>query len=152
MSTQPSQIFIDNEVIRLTSDGVFLSNGEEITHARTVDAYHRHLGRDEEGYYISIGRDFKRIEIEDAALFVRAINWVSETKIELKLLDGTTEILKPETLRLREKRLTCLVKDGKEEAKFLRAPYLEFFLKAHVQEETGKYHAIIAGKKYELKP
>lgn len=152
MDANPTQLFTDRETIRLTADGVFLSDGQEITHERTATAFHKHLGHDEVGYFIQIGRDFKRIEVEDTAHFVRAVNWVSEKKIELKLMDGTTEVLNPETLRFSEKRLTCLIKDGKEEAKFLRAPYLEFFLKAQVREESGKYHAVIAGKKYDLKP
>ena len=151
MDNSPSQLFIDRETIRLTAEGKFLSDGEEITHERTVAAFHKHLGHDDEGYFIQIGKDFKRVEVEDTGRFVRTLNWISETKIELKLLDGTVELLKPETVRFREGRLTALVKDEKEEAKFLRAPYLEFFLKAHVKEDSGKYHAIIAGKKYELK-
>lgn len=152
MALPPPGLFIDRETILLSAEGKFLSDGEEITHERTVAAFHKHLGHDEEGYFIEIGRDFKRIEVEDTARFVQAIHWSSESQIELELLDGTTERLRPETLRLRDERLTCLVKDEKEEAKFLRAPYLEFFLKAHLQEEAGKFHVVIAEKKYELKP
>lgn len=127
-----SPIFIDRETIRLTKDGVFLSDGEPIVHERTVEAFHRFLGRDAEGYFIAIGKDFKRIEVEDTAYFVTGIEWKESPPgtVELRLNDGTRELLDPETLNYREERLTCRVKGGKEEAKFLRQPYVELLMNA----------------------
>lgn len=130
-------LFTDLETIRLTRDGAFLSDGEEITHGRTVAAFHRFLGRDETGYFIRIGRDFKRIEVEDTARFVTAIEWrdESEESVSLTLSDGTSETLAPETLSYRPDRLTCRVKDGSEEAKFLRKPYLELLMRALAERD-----------------
>jgi hypothetical protein len=146
------RVFRDNETIRLTKDGLFLSNGEEITHERTVDAYHRFLGRDEKGYFIEIGRDHKRIEVEDTARFIREIEWTDEgAGVELTLADGSREILKPETLAYRPERLVCRVRDrgdGGEEAKFLRAPYHEFLL--HALQEGDRYVVRIGKKTYRL--
>lgn len=151
MSTQPSELFIDQEVIRLTSDGVFLSNGEEITHSRTIDAYHRHLGRDEEGYYISIGRDFKRIEVENTAYFVYGVHFLgkgTDERVQLKLLGGHEEILDPSTLLYENDRLSCLVKNGTERARFLRSPHTELLL--HALEEGKGYSITLAGKNYRI--
>ena len=140
MSETP--VFIDRETILLTKDGVFLSDGEEIAHARTVEAFHRFLGRDADGYFIRIGRDFKRIEVEDTAAFVTDIVWAgadgAET-VELRLNDGTRQPLDPATLAYRPERLTCRVRtaDGREEeAKFLRKPYTEFLLRA-LDDQSG---------------
>jgi hypothetical protein len=144
-------LFIDRETIRLTKDGVFLSDGEEISHARTVGAFHRHLGRDDEGWFIRIGRDFKRIEVEDTARFVSGIEWSGaegNASVELTLLDGTRERLDPETLTYRTDRLTCRVRGGKEEAKFLRKPYLELLMRA-LAEGDG-YALSIGGRTIRL--
>jgi hypothetical protein len=148
---EETPIFTDREVIRLTKDGVFLSDGEEIAHARTIEAFHRFLGRDETGYFIKIGRDFKRIEVEDTAYFVTEIEWDgtpgAET-VQLKLNDGTSERLKPETLTYRPDRLACRIKDGEEEAKFLRKPYLELLM--HALAERDGYAISIGGQTIRL--
>jgi len=118
-STSP---FIDLETIRLTKNGTWLSNGDEITHRETVLAFAKHLGRDETGYFIRIGNDFKRIEVEDTAYFVRAFSRENE-RIEIRLNDDSLETLDLDTLRYAPGRLTCQVKSGRETAKFLSQPY-----------------------------
>ncbi|MBC7384578.1 MAG: hypothetical protein H7301_00260 [Cryobacterium sp.] len=143
----PSELFIDHEKIVLTAEGKFLSNGEEISHQRTVEAFHRFLGHDLEGYFIKIGADFKRIEVEDTAYFVEAIDW-KDDRLLLRISDGSTESLDPTTLRFSEPRLTCRIKDGKEEAKFLRVPYLEFFL--HASEEGEGFTFRLGEKNFHL--
>jgi hypothetical protein len=144
-------IFIDRETIQLTKDGVFLSDGEEITHARTVAGFHKFLGRDETGYFIRIGTDFKRIEVEDTSAFVVGIEW-SGTEgneiVELALASGEKERLDPATLAYRPDRLTCRVKKGTEEAKFLRKPYLELLM--HALAEKDGYSIRVAGQTIRL--
>lgn len=153
----PSQIFVDHEKILLNKEGIFISNGEEISHVRTAEAFHRFIGHDDEGYFIQIGQDFKRIEVEDTAYFVQAIEWKNGSatgvaaigaEVYLRLSDGSVETLDPETLNYADERLTCRVKKGKEEAKFLRVPYLEFFL--HALENEGDYSIRLGGKNYPL--
>ncbi len=151
MTLPPSEIFIDNEVIRLTRDGVFLSNGEEITHERTVAAYHRFLGHDQEGYFIQIGRDFKRIEVEGCAYFVSGIQFEgkdTDEKVILTLLGGSQETLDPTTLHYENDRLTCRIKDGAKTAQFLRMPHTELILRT--LEEGDGYILNLGGMKYPL--
>lgn len=146
-----SPLFVDRETIRLTANGTFLSDGEEITHARTVEAFHRFLDRDDQGYYIRIGRDFKRIEVDDTARFVSEIAWASAddgANVELTLLGGTRERLDPETLAYRPERLTCRVRGGTEEAKFLRKPYLELLM--HALADRDGYSISIGGRTIRL--
>ena len=149
------QLFTDLETILLTKEGIFLTDGEEITHARTADAFHRFLGRDAEGYYIAIGKDFKRINVEDSAKFIRQVRFTGSgggEKVELDLLDGTSEILDPTTLTYSGERLTCKVKgfaDGTlETAKFLRAAHTEFFMRA--LEEVDGYRISIGEKSFPI--
>jgi hypothetical protein len=141
--------FQDLEKIVLNRDGVFLSNGEPITHEGTVEAFHRFLRKDSQGYFIEIGRDSKRIEVEDTARFVREISWFGNDhheRIELTLMDGAQESLNVTTLSFRPERLTCRVKGATEEAKFLRKPYLEFLMRT--EQEDGKLWIRLGGRRY----
>lgn len=143
--------FQDNETIRLTRDGIFLSNGEPITHERTIEAYHRFLRRDQDGYFIQIGKDSKRIEVEDTARFVREVEWIGNAhseRVELTLADGAKETLNVSTLSFRPDRLTCRVKGLQEEAKFLRKAYLEFLM--HALQDGEKLTVKIAGREYKV--
>lgn len=157
MPEPTSQIFVDHETISLTREGVFTSDRdgagpEEILHARTVDAFHRFLGKDEEGYFIRIGRDFKRIEVEDTPRFVTALRFEGsdvEERCLLKLYGGMETELDPATLRYDGgSRLVCQVPAfgnlPAAEARFLRAPYLEILLRA--EENQVGYALRIAGK------
>ncbi len=156
MTPETTSLFVDHEVIRLTREGIFLSNGEEITHERTVEAYHRFLGRDDESYFIQIGRDFKRIEVEDTAYFVRAVRFEgvgSDEHVTLSLLGGTEERLDPATLAYRDGRLSCEVRahlnqSRRERALFLRAAHTEFLLR--VLEEGDHYILSLGGKKFTI--
>jgi hypothetical protein len=146
-------LFQDNETIRLTKDGEFLSNGEPITHDRTIEAYHRHLRRDAEGWFIEIGNNLKRIEVEDTGYFVRDIEWSGEAgsrgeRVELLLSDGARETLDPGTLSYRPDRLVCMVKGGHETARFLRKPYHELLLRA--LHSGTRYELRIGGRAYAL--
>jgi hypothetical protein len=135
MSEPPTVPYIDHEVIRLTASGVWLADDEEITHERTVSAFQRYLfpTEDGKGWEIRIGRERKRIEVEDTAFFVRKIEGTPETGFRVFLTDGTEQELDPNTLRYRPGRLTCEVlvdrlkkgSAGRAEARFLRAPYID---------------------------
>ncbi len=68
-----------------------------------------------------IGWETYPIEVEDTAYFV--VGWNLEGIVTLS--DQSQEKLDWETLRYSSGRLSCRVKGGTEEAKFLRTPYLE---------------------------
>ena len=145
MTTGP---FIDLEEIRIDRFGRWLSNGAEITHAETVRAYSQHLGRDAEGYFVSIGKDFKRIRVEDTAFFVIDIDFPRA----VRLTDGTRDVLDLSTLRYRDEpgggRLTCRVKGGREEARFLTRPYYELLQKT--KQDARGFYLEHSGRRYDL--
>src|ERR1700733_12586175 len=90
--------YVDREVIILNKDGVWIADDSEITHEPTRRLFARSLKKDTEGYYLSIGRETKRIEVEDTAYFVeRIVDNPGDQKIELS--DGTQEVLDPGTLK-----------------------------------------------------
>jgi hypothetical protein len=108
--------------------------------------------RDAEGYFLKIGRETKRIEVEDTAYFVIRIDGSAASGFELLLNDETRERLDPETLKYRPGRLVCAIKKGpnrsEEEAKFLHAPYFELL---SLLEEDGKsYFLTLGGRRFAL--
>lgn len=120
-------MFTDDETIRITKNGQWLSNGDEITHERTLSAYKRHIGRDAEGYFIEIGSSFKRIEVEDTPFFID-LAWVDENKkIRCRVTNGFEIEIDPAFLTLSKDRLTyplhSFIPGIPEDAKFLPQPY-----------------------------
>ena len=146
--------FVDREVIVITRAGVWLADGVEITHEPTRKLFARSLRRDAEGYFLSIGRETKRIEVQDTAFFVLRIDGDAETGFEVLLSNDERVRLDPATLQYRPGRLTMrwIPKgySGLEEALFLHAPY--FDLLKDLQEDGAAYFLRIEGKRWELAP
>ena len=120
--------------------GRWLSGGEEITHGETIKAFTRCLKQEADGYWISIGWNRKKIEIEDTARFVTRIDRRSDGEsetIDITLGDETKEKLNFRSLKFSPDRLTCLLKSG-EEAKFLSPAYFDL-LKELEQDERGYF-------------
>ena len=135
--------YIDLEVIVLTKEGVWMADGSEISHIPTRKLFARSLKKDSEGYFLAIGRETKRIEVEDTAYFVERIEG-----LEAFLSDGSQEKIDPTTLAYKPGRLTMRIKDGTEEAKFLRGPYYEIL--RDLEEENGSYCLRINNQKIKL--
>jgi hypothetical protein len=117
--------FISNEILRLTQSGIWLANGSEITHQSTVEAFFRNIHRDEQGYLIRIGKESKRIEVEDTAYFVTGLEGSAAKGFLITLSDQSQEKLVPSALSYRPGRLSVAIerRGQKEEARFLHAPY-----------------------------
>lgn len=137
-STHPNApFFVDREVIVLTRSGVWLADGVEISHEPTRRLFARSLKKEPDGYYLHIGRETKRIEVEDTAYFVLRLDGDLSQGLRLTLNDETQEDLDPQTIHYRPGRLVCKIKKGQEEAKFLHAPY--FDLLKNLQEDDTAY-------------
>lgn len=143
----PPPGYVDTEVILLTRDGVWLADDHEITHEPTRLLFARSLRKDETGYFLHIGREMKRIEVEDTAYFITGIDGSPEQGYELRISDGSRERLKPSTLRYRPGRLTCRIQDD-EEAKFLSVPYMEIL--KHLEQDGSRHFLQIGGIRVEL--
>jgi hypothetical protein len=150
MSEGNAPFFIDREILVLTREGVWLADGTEITHEPTRRLFARSLVRDAEGYQLKIGRESKRVTVEDTAYFVLRIDGDPHAGYELLLSDETRERLDPKTLFYRPARLTARVKGGSEEAKFLHAPY--FDLLRELEEDGDSFFLTISGARVRLAP
>lgn len=123
---------IQEEII-LTKNGVWLSNGDEITHPGTLVGFSKNIYRNKNGYEIRIGQgekqEKKQIQVEDTIYFVRALEGNPEDGFLLILNDGRKIPLEPTSLKYKPGRLTCGVphpnEGTTEEAKFLSAAYYE---------------------------
>lgn len=151
MSAQPDLRFFGIfEDIILTKNGVWLSNGEEITHEKTTLAFSRNLFRCPEGWEIRLGQEKKVIHVEDTPYFVISIDGAPEIGFSMMTNDGRAQELDPATIKYKPGRLTCSVfhpnEKTHEEARFLSAAYYEI-LKYLVSEKDGGFSLTIEGKK-----
>jgi hypothetical protein len=139
----PPPGYKDTEVLLLTREGVWLADGEEISHDPTRRLFAKSIRRDEKGYFIHVGHEFKRIEVEDTAFFVQRLEGSPEAGYRAILSDETEEPVDPRSLTYRPGRLTCRVKAGEEEARFLRSPYFEIL--RHLEEDDATYFVRLGG-------
>lgn len=146
----PPPGYVDIETIRITRNGVWLADGGEITHQPTIRLFARSIRRDDQSYFLQIGHEYKRIEVEDTAFFVSRIQGAASEGYELHLSDATREKLNPATLTYRPGRLTCRIKGGEEEAKFLNPAYVN--LLKELQEDDHWYYLVIEGRRVNLDP
>lgn len=146
MNPTQAPFFVDNEVITLTKNGTWISDSCEITHEPTRKLFSKSIRRDDKGYFIAVGRETKRIVVEDTAFFVHRVDQSSQG-VTLWLSDETQEPLHPETLHYRPGRLVCKLQSG-ELAKFLHAPY--FDLLKNLEETSTEYFIQIDQKKIPL--
>jgi hypothetical protein len=130
--------FVDNEVITLSKHGIWIADGNEITHDPTRRLFARSLKKDADGYYLHIGRETKRIQVEDTAYFVQRIDGNPKDGYQLSLNDETQEKLDPKTLAYRPGRLCCRIKGTEEEAKFLHSAYFDIL--KNLQEDSSSYY------------
>ena len=89
VSHAPEEGFRDEEVIIITRGGLWLADGQEITHEPTRKLFARSLKKDSQGYFLSIGRETKRIQVEDTAYFVTRIEGSSASGWMVFLNDET---------------------------------------------------------------
>ena len=137
------------EDLILTKNGVWLSNGEEITHERTCLAFSKNLFRCKEGFEVRLGSERKNVHIEDTIYFVTAMVGDPDLGFTLTLNDGRQVELDPSTLKYRPGRLTCNVfhpnENTHEEAKFLTSAYYE--LLKYLDSSVDGFFVVIEGKK-----
>jgi hypothetical protein len=149
MSASPGErsanapFFVDKEVIRLTANGVWLSDQTEIDHENTVKLFFRSIQKDDQGYFLKVSYETKRIEVEDTAYFVFGLEGTASEGYVLLLSDGTREPLNPSTLKYQVGRLTCRVHQPEVEAKFLHKAYMEILKPL---EQEGEHYVLQIGE------
>lgn len=160
MAQSTGSPYVDLEIIVIARDGEWRADGEPITHERTLQAFQRHLARlpDDSGWEIRLGRERKRLQVEDTAFFVRGLLGDAMSGFILQLTDGSEQKLDPRTLHYTPGRLTCRIEwrhpdgpHGVAEARFLRGPSLEILSLATPGRATGIYQLAIEGVTLEFR-
>jgi hypothetical protein len=148
--TKNAPFFVDKEVIVLNQNGIWLSDGQEITHEATRKIFSKNLKKDVQGYFIQIQHETKYIQVEDTAYFVTRVDGEPGMGFTITLSDETQEKLNAQTLHYRPGRLTCEIKrsGNRERAKFLHAPYFDFL--KHLEEDDKSYFIVIEKNRIEL--
>jgi hypothetical protein len=148
-ATEDTSFFGIYEDLILTKNGLWLSNGEEITHERTCLAFSKNLFRCKEGFEIRLGPERKNVHVEDTLYFVTAMEGEPSLGFTLTLNDGRQVELDATTLSYRPGRLTCKVyhpnEQTHEEAKFLTSAYYE--LLKYLDNSVNGFFVTIEGKK-----
>jgi hypothetical protein len=149
MSAVNAPFFVDREVIVVKRSGVWLADGVEITHEPTRKLFARSLRRDAEGYFLAIGRETKRIEVEDTPFFVLRVDGSSSEGFTALLSNGQELVLALEAITYRPGRLAFRwvppAFTSEEDALFLHAPY--FDLLSHLIEDERGYWLEAKGKR-----
>jgi nucleoside-diphosphate-sugar epimerase len=152
ISVSPSVVYFGiHENLELSREGVWLSNGEEITHEATVRAFFRCLEPSPEGgWRIRIGSEEKEVRLEDTPSFVQRLTGDPRQGYRIHLLhdpDPRGEALDPKTLEFQPGRLVCRTRRGWK-ARFLRATYHEI-LKDLERDHQG-YFLMLEGARVDL--
>lgn len=81
--------FAKGENITLKANGLWFSDGTEITHEQTVEIFFKsiHFDEDEDAWYLQIGAERMYIEVQDTAYFVKRIE-VADKNCTFFLTDG----------------------------------------------------------------
>jgi hypothetical protein len=147
------------EIVRARSglavdeEGRLLHRGEPITHARTLEALWRSLGRGPDGRWrVSIGRESAIVEVAETPWVVRGVLLEGPEPL-LLLADGRRERLDPATLSVgRDGVLRCRVRGG-EPARFARSAQASLGLALDEDPAgSGRYQLAIGGRRWPIRP
>ncbi|MCK6554209.1 DUF1285 domain-containing protein [Candidatus Binatia bacterium] len=113
--------------LRFGADGIWYADDEPVTHPRLARLFSRYVRRKPDGgsYEVWIDERYHAdVEVSDTPFVVTAVETDPEGRIWIDLNDGTTELLDAASVAVgRDNVLYCMVKNGSERARFLRAAY-----------------------------
>ena len=129
----------------LDREGRWFHDGEPVQHPKIAEAFHRGIERGPDGRYrLRIGDDWCFVTVEDAPLQVAAA-LVEDARIALRLSNGACELLRPETLALKDGVLYC-VAESDMPARFSRSA--QFAVGSLIEERPGGFALVLAGRAY----
>ncbi len=133
----------------LSKDGDWYHEDEKITHPGILEKLNRSLKWEDDGYYVTIGYERCKVQIEDAPYLVKGVREKGESLV-LELSDFTEEVLEPSTIKIGDKNIPyARVKKSRDWARFTRPAYYQ--LTRHLVEKRDGSPALqIGGKTYPL--
>ena len=129
----------------LTKTGIFFHEGEEITHTRTKELFHKSLVNQNGSFQIISGMDHVPVWVEETPAFIQKYNPQNGM---IHLLDGSEEPLNPKSIIIgKDNAFTCEIARGWR-AVFLSPAYYE--MTKSIESLDGKYILNFLGHSYEL--
>jgi len=133
----------------LSKDGEWYHEGEKITHPGILEKLNRNLKWESDGYYVTIGYERCKVQIEDAPYLVKGVREQGGSLL-LELSDFTEETLEPSTIKIGKKNIPyARVKKTRDWAKFTRPAYYQL-ARNLVENSDGSLALEIGGKTYPL--
>jgi uncharacterized protein len=127
--------------LRIDRDGVWLHEGEEVTHPGILDDLRHNLRVDAEGHYVQAGGVRVPVEVEDAPYVLSRVEAEGDELI-VTLSDDSRERLAVDTLRFDSASVPyCRVKEGRFVARLSRAATYQLLL--HAQYDESKRAAVL---------
>jgi len=140
--------------ISIDKDGIWYYCGAEMFRKDIVNYLSRHLCVDENGKYsVLLPNDTAFIDVEDTALVVRRIDYLSDpvtsnVKILITLSDESVEEMDPATIRIGDQNIPyCRVRGNTIDARFNRSSYYQLAELISFEEGQG-YYLPLNGHKY----
>ena len=130
--------------LRITREGDWLHEDEEVTHEGILANLRNNLRVDAQGHYLQIGPVRVAVDVEDAPFVILRVERDSGCLV-LTVNDLTREPLEPRTLQFGAGGVPyCRVKDGRFEARLSRAATYQ--LLQHVEyDEAARATALVVG-------
>jgi len=129
--------------LRITREGEWIHDGEEVTHPGILANLRDNLRVDEQGYYMQIGPARVPVEVDDAPYVVIRVE-VENDRLVLTLNDLAREVLALETLSLGADGVPrCQVKSGHFPARLNRAAAYQLLQHVQIDEAAGAATLVI---------
>jgi len=136
--------------LRITRDGDWLHDGEEVTHAGILGNLQESLRVDERGHYLQIGPARVPVEVDDAPFVALRVEPEGE-RLMLTLSDFSREPLAVETLSFDERAVPhCRVKGGRFLARLSRAATYQLLDRVESDEHGEAASLVLGGTRYPL--
>jgi hypothetical protein len=136
--------------LRITRDGEWLHEGEEVTHPGILANLRESLRVDDEGHYVVAGPARVPVELEDAPFVVVRVA-VEGDQLAATLNDLSRELLDPATLSFDGAGVPhCRVKGGKFSARFSRAATYQVLDLAEDVEAEGQAVLLVGARRYSI--
>ncbi len=149
-------VSIPGSDIRIDTEGSWYYRETKMVRQEIIDLFYRNLCQDASGrYFIEIGGQRCRVEVEDTAHIIWALRWGkagdAEDSALLFLSDGSAEMFDPGTLRIGANHIPyCRIKGGLFEARFSRPAYYELAERLQHDPTDGSYFIRMRDRKYVL--
>jgi uncharacterized protein len=138
--------------LRITRDGEWLDDGEDVTHPGILANLWENLRVDADGHYLQVGPARIPVEVDDAPFVVVRLA-VEGDRAVITLNDLTREPLAVDTLTFDAAGVPhCRVKDGRFAARWSRAATYQLLERVEHTEVAPQATLIIGGERHSIPP